>query len=148
MRREKTMKICANFYLKPSIALKENAGSDRSWVWQCADFSEEKTELSVLAIRFANSESALRSCPPLLPLLDCDAPRSATRAPPPALPRVPPYPLRRLSDALKFKEEFESGQKAMAAISGSAPTPEKPAAEAAPASEGDKEAPTEAKAEA
>jgi hypothetical protein len=90
MRREKTMKICANFYLKPSIALKENAGSDRSWVWQCADFSEEKTELSVLAIRFANSESALRSCPPLLPLLDCDAPRSATRAPPPALPRVPP----------------------------------------------------------
>merc|ERR1719240_695783 len=107
MRREKTMKICANFYPKPSIALKENAGSDRSWVWQCADFSEEKTELSVLAIRFANSENAL-----------------------------------------KFKEEFESGQKAMAAISGSAPTPEKPAAEAAPASEGDKEAPTEAKAEA
>ena len=147
MRREKTMKICANFYLKPSIALKENAGSDRSWVWQCADFSEEKTELSVLAIRFANSESALRSCPPLLPLLDCDAPRSATRAPPPALTRVPPTRCA-ASDALKFKEEFESGQKAMAAVSGSAPTPEKPAAEAAPASEGDKEAPTEAKAEA
>merc|ERR1711865_1274931 len=59
MRREKTMKICANFTLLPSIALKENAGSDRSWVWQCADFSEEKTELSVLAIRFATSENAL-----------------------------------------------------------------------------------------
>ena len=43
-------------------------------------------------------------------------------------PARDPYPLRRLSDALKFKEEFESGQKAMAAISGSAPTPEKPAA--------------------
>merc|ERR1719238_2667353 len=52
MRREKTMKICANFALVPTIALKENAGSDRSWVWQCADFSEEKTDLSVLAIRF------------------------------------------------------------------------------------------------
>merc|ERR1719240_1828661 len=60
MRREKTMKICANFYLKPSIALKENAGSDRSWVWQCADFSEEKEDISVLAIRFANSENALK----------------------------------------------------------------------------------------
>jgi len=39
MRREKTMKICANFAILPSISLKENAGSDRSWVWQCADFS-------------------------------------------------------------------------------------------------------------
>jgi len=58
MRREKTMKICANFFLLPTIELKENAGSDRSWVWQCADFSEEKSEISVLAIRFANSENA------------------------------------------------------------------------------------------
>lgn len=57
MRREKTMKICANFYVAPGTDLKENAGSDRSWVWQCTDFSEEKTELSTLAIRFANSES-------------------------------------------------------------------------------------------
>jgi Ran-binding protein 1 len=58
MRREKTMKICANFFLSPDIELKENAGSDRSWVWQCIDFSEEKQEVSVLAIRFANSENA------------------------------------------------------------------------------------------
>merc|ERR1719378_1663951 len=43
MRREKTMKICANFFLSPTIPIKENAGSDRSWVWQCHDFSEEKT---------------------------------------------------------------------------------------------------------
>jgi Ran-binding protein 1 len=57
MRREKTMKICANFMCLPSIELKENAGSDRSWVWKCNDFSEEKNEPSVLAIRFANSES-------------------------------------------------------------------------------------------
>ena len=60
MRREKTMKICANFYLKSDIELKENAGSDRSWVWQCNDFSEEKAEVSVLAIRFANSENAAK----------------------------------------------------------------------------------------
>ena len=79
MRREKTMKICANFYLKPSIALKENAGSDRSWVWQCADFSEEKSELSVLAIRFATSESALRH---------------GTRLPQPLPTPPPPHPAR------------------------------------------------------
>ena len=58
MRREKTMKICANFFLLPDVELKENAGSDRSWVWKCMDFSEEKQEFSVLAIRFANSENA------------------------------------------------------------------------------------------
>merc|ERR1712050_211723 len=58
MRREKTMKICANFFVAPTIVLKENAGSDRSWVWQCNDFSEEKTEISTLAIRFANSDNA------------------------------------------------------------------------------------------
>ena len=61
------MKICANFAILPSISLKENAGSDRSWVWQCADFSEEKSELSVLAIRFATSESALRHAAPINP---------------------------------------------------------------------------------
>jgi Ran-binding protein 1 len=58
MRREKTMKICANFYLSSTIVLKENVGSDRSWVWQCNDFSEEKMGLVTLAIRFANSENA------------------------------------------------------------------------------------------
>ena len=58
MRREKTMKICANFFTSPSIELKENMGSDRSWVWQCMDFAEEKEEVSVLAIRFANAENA------------------------------------------------------------------------------------------
>jgi len=58
MRREKTMKICANFFVAPGTDLKENAGSDRSWVWQCLDFSEEKEEISTLAIRFANSENA------------------------------------------------------------------------------------------
>jgi len=60
MRREKTMKICANFFCLSTIELKENAGSDRSWVWQCMDFSEEKQEFSVLAIRFANSENATK----------------------------------------------------------------------------------------
>lgn len=102
MRREKTMKICANFAILPSISLKENAGSDRSWVWQCADFSEEKSDLSVLAIRFATSENAL-----------------------------------------KFKEEFEIAQKAMAAIKGESPA--KPAESPA---KSDKEAPTEAKSPA
>jgi len=38
--------------------LKENIGSDRSWVWNCpADFSEEKATPEVFAIRFGSVES-------------------------------------------------------------------------------------------
>ena len=63
MRREKTKKICANFTLgtgDKAIQLKPNSGSDRSWCWSCQDFSEEKADtMSILAIRFANSENAL-----------------------------------------------------------------------------------------
>jgi len=41
MRRDKTLKICANHYISPIMALTPNVGSDRSWVWQCpADFSD------------------------------------------------------------------------------------------------------------
>merc|ERR1712060_1031728 len=60
MRREKTMKICANFFVGPDIKIKENAGSDRSWVWNCVDFSEEKTDVVTLAVRLANSENAIK----------------------------------------------------------------------------------------
>jgi len=58
MRREKTLKVCANHYISPAITLQENAGSDRSWVWTVMDFAEEPATRETLAIRFANSENA------------------------------------------------------------------------------------------
>ena len=58
MRREKTLKICANHYLIPSLKLTPNVGSDRSWVWTATDFSEEAPTLETLAIRFGQPESA------------------------------------------------------------------------------------------
>jgi Ran-binding protein 1 len=63
MRREKTLKICANHYILPAIKLEPNAGSDRSWVWTAfADVSDENEAPrdDVLAIRFANSENATK----------------------------------------------------------------------------------------
>jgi Ran-binding protein 1 len=78
MRRDKTLKVCANHYSKfrsrmehiifvgllmdcavvPDMKLNPNVGSDRSWVWNAtADVSEGEPEASTLAIRFANSES-------------------------------------------------------------------------------------------
>ncbi|KAI9158956.1 spi1-GTP-binding [Paramyrothecium foliicola] len=59
MRRDKTLKVCANHYIVPEMKLAPNVGSDRSWVWNAAaDVSEGEPEAVTLAIRFANSENA------------------------------------------------------------------------------------------
>ncbi|CAK7275347.1 Ran GTPase binding protein Sbp1 [Sporothrix epigloea] len=59
MRRDKTLKVCANHYVLPDMRLSPNVGSDRSWVWNtAADVSEGEAEAMTLAIRFANSDNA------------------------------------------------------------------------------------------
>ncbi|KAH8801601.1 hypothetical protein F5884DRAFT_685025, partial [Xylogone sp. PMI_703] len=59
MRRDKTLKVCANHYIVPEMKLSPNVGSDRSWVWSAAaDVSDGEPEAQTLAIRFANSENA------------------------------------------------------------------------------------------
>jgi len=58
MRREKTLKVCANHYVLPHLKLEENVGSDRSWVWTTTDHAEEPGTKETLAIRFANTENA------------------------------------------------------------------------------------------
>lgn len=58
MRRDKTLKICANHFITPWMELKPNCGSDRAWVWSVlADFADELIKPELLAIRFANAES-------------------------------------------------------------------------------------------
>lgn len=79
MRRDKTLKVCANHYsmlssflfsfwgafssaddylVVPEMKLSPNVGSDRSWVWNAtADVSEGEPEAQTLAIRFGNSDS-------------------------------------------------------------------------------------------
>lgn len=59
MRRDKTLKICANHFISPDYELKPNVGSDRSWVYTVtADVSEGEPEALTLAIRFGNKENA------------------------------------------------------------------------------------------
>ncbi|XP_005990277.1 ran-specific GTPase-activating protein [Latimeria chalumnae] len=59
MRRDKTLKICANHYITPLMDLKPNAGSDRAWVWNThADFADELPKAELLALRFLNAENA------------------------------------------------------------------------------------------
>jgi len=59
MRRDKTLKVCANHLISSDMKLQPNVGSDRSWVWKvAADYSEEPPTSETLAIRFANSDLA------------------------------------------------------------------------------------------
>ncbi|CAM0142383.1 Ran GTPase binding protein Sbp1 [Umbelopsis sp. WA50703] len=59
MRRDKTLKVCANHSVTSEMNLSPNVGSDRSWVWNvAADVSEGEARQETLAIRFANSENA------------------------------------------------------------------------------------------
>ena len=59
MRRDHTLKVCANHCILPSMELKPNHGSDRAWVWTTpADFADEVEQPEALAIRFANAEDA------------------------------------------------------------------------------------------
>uniref|UniRef100_A0A3Q3R121 Ran-specific GTPase-activating protein n=1 Tax=Monopterus albus TaxID=43700 RepID=A0A3Q3R121_MONAL len=61
MRRDRTLKICANHHIIPMMELKPNAGSDRAWVWNTlADYADECPKPELLAIRFLNAES---TCP-------------------------------------------------------------------------------------
>ncbi|KAJ3071523.1 Ran GTPase-binding protein yrb1 [Podochytrium sp. JEL0797] len=59
MRRDKTLKICANHFITQEMKLSPNVGSDRSWVYSvAADFAEGEAMPELLAIRFGNSENA------------------------------------------------------------------------------------------
>jgi len=59
MRRDKTLKVCANHAITSDMNLQPNIGSDRSWVWKvAADYSESPPTAETLAIRFANSTHA------------------------------------------------------------------------------------------
>ena len=59
MRRDKTLKVCANHIIAPEYVLKPNIGSDRSWVYACtADIADGEPEAFTFAIRFGNKENA------------------------------------------------------------------------------------------
>ncbi|OJA15290.1 hypothetical protein AZE42_00922 [Rhizopogon vesiculosus] len=59
MRRDKTLKVCANHHISAEMRLQPNIGSDRSWVWKvAADYTEDPPTAETLAIRFGSPETA------------------------------------------------------------------------------------------
>lgn len=57
MRRDKTLKLCANHFINPHMKLKPNASCERAWVYSVEDFSNATVKTEMLAIKFANIES-------------------------------------------------------------------------------------------
>jgi len=59
MRRDKTLKVCANHIVTTDMVLQANVSSDRSWVWKvAADVSDGEPTSETLAIRFSTPENA------------------------------------------------------------------------------------------
>jgi Ran-binding protein 1 len=58
MRRDKTLKICANHYFTSGMKLEPNIGSDRSWVYSTlADFSDEVSKAETFAIKLGTVDA-------------------------------------------------------------------------------------------
>eukprot|EP01018_Ginkgo_biloba_P013133 Gb_13361 [translate_table: standard] len=56
MRQAKTLKICANHLVLPSISLQEHAGNDKSCVWHATDFSDGELKEELFCIRLGSVE--------------------------------------------------------------------------------------------
>ncbi|KAJ8461057.1 hypothetical protein OPV22_033983 [Ensete ventricosum] len=57
MRQVKTLKICANHFVLPSIKIQEHAGNDKSCVWHALDFADGELKEEMFCIRFGSVES-------------------------------------------------------------------------------------------
>ncbi|XP_068657505.1 ran-binding protein 1 homolog c-like [Aristolochia californica] len=57
MRQSKTLKICANHYVLPSISIQEHAGNDKSCVWHAPDYSNGELKEEFFCIRFGSVEN-------------------------------------------------------------------------------------------
>eukprot|EP01156_Anaeramoeba_ignava_P009729 Anaeramoba_ignava/a4519_178.p1 GENE.a4519_178~~a4519_178.p1 ORF type:complete len:178 (-),score=72.14 a4519_178:103-636(-) len=58
MRRDKTLKVCANHYPSGHMKLEASMGGEKTWVYQAKDYSDGVSKDEVLAIRFTTAEIA------------------------------------------------------------------------------------------
>ncbi|KAK4720070.1 hypothetical protein R3W88_018408 [Solanum pinnatisectum] len=57
MRQSKTLKICANHLVIPTMTVQEHAGNEKSCVWHAADFADGELKDEFFCIRFASLEN-------------------------------------------------------------------------------------------
>ncbi|KAL4279059.1 hypothetical protein GQ457_03G043540 [Hibiscus cannabinus] len=57
MRQSKTLKICANHLVLPTMTVQEHAGNDKSCLWHAADFADGELKDELFCIRFPSVEN-------------------------------------------------------------------------------------------
>ncbi|KAM3737753.1 hypothetical protein ACB098_09G080000 [Castanea mollissima] len=57
MRQSKTLKICANHLVIPTMTVQEHAGNEKSCVWHATDFADGELKDELFCIRFASLEN-------------------------------------------------------------------------------------------
>ncbi|KAK8581426.1 hypothetical protein V6N13_144452 [Hibiscus sabdariffa] len=57
MRQSKTLKICANHLVLPTMTVQEHAGNDKSCLWHAADFADGELKDELFCIRFQSVEN-------------------------------------------------------------------------------------------
>ncbi|GLT92721.1 hypothetical protein SLE2022_105450 [Rubroshorea leprosula] len=57
MRQSKTLKICANHLVLPTMSVQEHAGNDKSCVWHAADFADGELKDELFCVRFASVDN-------------------------------------------------------------------------------------------
>lgn len=61
MRRDKTLKVCANHFITPWMELKPSSGSDKAFVYKVfADFADERPKSECLAVKFGTVDSKFK----------------------------------------------------------------------------------------
>ena len=57
MRQSKTLKICANHLVLPTMTVQEHTGNEKSCVWHATDFADGELKDELFCIRFASIEN-------------------------------------------------------------------------------------------
>ncbi|KAL5997436.1 Ran-binding protein 1 c [Asimina triloba] len=57
MRQAKTLKICANHLVVPSITIQEHPGNEKSYVWHASDFAEGALREEMFYLRFGSVDN-------------------------------------------------------------------------------------------
>ncbi|XP_076956566.1 ran-binding protein 1 homolog a-like [Bidens hawaiensis] len=57
MRQAKTLKICANHFVFPSMTVKEHIGNEKSCLWHATDFADSELKAESFCIRFASVDN-------------------------------------------------------------------------------------------
>ncbi|GAB2215127.1 hypothetical protein Drorol1_Dr00019504 [Drosera rotundifolia] len=57
MRQSKTLKICANHLVIPTMTVQEHPGSEKSCVWNASDFADGELKDELFCVRFGSVEN-------------------------------------------------------------------------------------------